>query len=103
VVTSNFFVLLSVAANTTGATLDRKGPCRTVNYQVSAPGTVTASTVAIQASTDGSTWAQVGGVTNASSAVGTLKLPAPGYRYWRGVLSSYSGSGTVRVTAEVSA
>lgn len=99
-----FNELLKVTGNTTGATLDlgAASAADQVNFQVSAPATVTASQVTIQASADNfTTPVQVAVVNNALHASGTVRLP-DGYRYWRAVLASYAGTGTVTCTAELS-
>jgi hypothetical protein len=96
-------LLFSGSANATGTTLDLGAApgANLVNYQVSAPGTVTALQVTIQGSADNfTTPVQVAVVNNVTTATGTVRLPT-GYRYWRAVLASYAGSGTVKCTTEL--
>lgn len=95
-------LLLSSSANVTGTTFDLGAApgANQVNYQVSAPTTVTAYSVTIQGSNDNfTTPVQIAVVNNSTSAVGTVREPA--YRYYRAVLASYAGSGTVKCTAEL--
>jgi hypothetical protein len=95
-------LLFSGSANATGTTFDLGAApgANQVNYQVSAPGTVTAYSVTIQGSNDAfTTPVQVAVVNNATTAVGTVRGPV--YRYYRAVLAAYAGTGNVKCTAEL--
>ena len=59
---------------------------------------MTASTVTINGSNDGSTWVLIASVANTTNAVGTVRDPP--YRYYQGVLSSYAGTGKVKCVLE---
>lgn len=96
------YLLLNTATNGNGTTFDLGAApgANQVNYQVTAPGTVTAFQVTIQGSADNfTTPVQVAVANNATSANGTVQLPAA-YRYWRAVLASYAGTGNVKCVAQ---
>ncbi len=94
-------LLFSGSADATGTTFDLGAApgANQVNYQVSAPGPVTAFTITINGSSDNSTWTAIAAVSNATSASGTVRGAA--YRYYQAVLSAYAGTGTVKCTAEL--
>lgn len=95
------YLLLNTATNGNGTTFDLGATpgANQVNYQVTAPATVTASVVTIQGSNDNfTTPVAVAVVNNATSATGMVTGPV--YRYWRAVLGSYAGTGKVKCVAE---
>jgi len=90
------YLLLNASANGTGTTFDLGATpgANIVNYQITAPGTVTAGTVTIQGSNDGATWVTIASVASTTAASGTVRTPS--YRYYNAVLASYAGTGNVK-------
>jgi hypothetical protein len=94
------YLLLNASANATGTTFDLGATpgANIINYQITAPGTVTASTVTINGSNDGTTWVAITSVANSVNAAGTVREPS--YRYYQGVLANYAGTGKVKCVLE---
>lgn len=84
-------LLSAVSANTTGAWMDAGELKEELALQVETTGTVSAMSVQLQGSLD-----KVGSVNLGSpvTAVGGIEATGP-FRYFRAVLASYSGTGTV--------
>lgn len=94
--------LLNAAANGNGTPLDLGVGTAwdKINYQLSAPGTVTAHTVTLAGSADNVTYVTITDIANVRSAEGTLRVIG-NYRYLRAALASYAGSGNVVLEVEV--
>jgi hypothetical protein len=85
--------LSAVSANVTGATLDAGDLRDEVAVQVETAGTVSAFSVQFQASVDGTNWVSAGSAVVAVTAETVLSGILA--RYFRAVLSGYTGTGTV--------
>jgi hypothetical protein len=94
-------ILRSASANGTGFTLDAGDLKGTESLEVYTTGTVSAFSVQLQGSLDGTNWAAIGA---AVTAAGTAPVTgAPLARWFRAVLSGYSGTGTVTAVLGYSA
>jgi hypothetical protein len=85
--------LAAVSANTTGAALDPGGLRDEAAVEVQTTGTVTAFSVQFQQSLDKTNWANLGSAVVAVTPE-TVLTSVMG-RYFRAVLSGYTGTGTV--------
>jgi hypothetical protein len=85
--------LNAVSANVTGPALDAGDLRDQVSAEVETSGTVSAFSVQFQASLDEANWVSIGSAITSVTA-GTV-LSGVLARYFRAVLSSYSGTGTV--------
>lgn len=85
--------LKAVTANTTGATLDAGDLRDEAAVQVETTGTVSAFSVQFAQSLDGTNWVNLGAAITAVTGL-TLATSVFG-RYFRAVLSGYTGTGTV--------
>lgn len=94
------WILLNASANVTGTAFDLGATpgANIINYQITAPNTVTASTVTINGSNDGNTWVAITSVANTTSASGSVREPS--YRYYQGVLTNYAGTGKIKCVLE---
>lgn len=94
--------LLNAAANGSGTALDLGAGAAwdKINYQLTAPGTVTAHTVTLKGSADNVTYVNITEIDNVRQAQGTLRVIG-NYRYLQAVLANYAGSGNVALIVEV--
>jgi hypothetical protein len=91
---SDVLTLLSgVSANVTGQAFDAGDLRDEATVQVETAGTVSAFSVQVQASLDKVSWSGLGSAI--TSVTAATALSGAMARYYRAVLSSYSGTGTV--------
>ena len=89
-------LLNAVSASGTGPAVDLGTAYGTFTVEVETSGTVSAFSVQVQGSADGTHWENVGSavtVVTAGTAIGTGVL----FQYAQAVLSGYTGTGTVTV------
>lgn len=94
-------ILRAASANGPGFTLDAGDLKGTESLEVWTAGTVSAFSVQLQGSLDGTNWADIGGALTAAGT--TAVTGAPLARWFRAVLSGYSGTGTVTAVLGYSA
>jgi hypothetical protein len=89
------------AANATGTTLDTgaNSLVNKLNLDWKFPRSITAITVTVNSSPDGSSFTPVGVFTNVMELAATLELAAT-HRFYNCVVTNYAGSGTAVVLAE---
>lgn len=85
--------LNAVSANTTGAALDAGDLRDEAAVEVQTSGTVSAFSVQFQQSIDKTNWANLGAAV--TSVTAETVLTSVFGRYFRAVLSGYTGTGTV--------
>lgn len=89
------------SANGTGTSTDLFGVAIPGNFRVTAlirsDPTVTAATVVVQGSPDNSAWTAIATFTGINTASAVVFGASGGYRYFRSVVSGYTGTGNVRV------
>lgn len=98
----NLLLLQAANANVTGATVDSHTISDDMALEVVTAGTVTAFSVQLQGSEDGTNWMSIG---TASTVVGTTGFTGtsqpPPFRYFRAVLSGFTGTGTLSATLAI--
>lgn len=104
-------LLNAVSANVTGPAFDAGDLKDELTMEVIISGTVSAYSVQLEGSLDDTTWVNIGIPDTSSHVAGTAVAPVTAstdpvavskgklFRYFRAVLASYSGTGTV--TAEL--
>lgn len=88
-------LIAAASSNGTGATVDFGDIRDEAAVEVQTTGTVSAFSVQLQGSLDGTAWASVGSAVTAATA--DTPLTSVLARYFRAVLSGYAGTGTVTV------
>jgi hypothetical protein len=94
-------ILRGASANGTGFTLDAGDLKGTESLEVFTAGTVSAFSVQLQGSLDGTNWTAIGAAVTTAGT--TAVAGAPLARWFRAVLSGFSGTGTVTVVLGYSA
>jgi hypothetical protein len=98
----NLALLQAANANVTGPAVDSHSITDDMALEVVTAGTVTAFSVQLQGSEDSTNWQNIGSaVTTVGTSGFTGTNQPPPFRYFRAVLSGYTGTGTVSVTLAV--